>query len=59
MSHLLELVEDACRDQEGKIDFDEWEIMGKSTSTKTTERLPRVTSQADQEENPNGIYSPR
>jgi hypothetical protein len=34
VSHLLELVEEAGRDKDGKIDFDEWEIMGESTSTK-------------------------
>ena len=33
MSHLLELIEEASRDQDGKIDFNEWEIMGKSIST--------------------------
>jgi hypothetical protein len=62
VSHLLELVEEACWTQDGKIDFDEWEIMGKSTSTKPTEYTeysPRVTSQADQEKNSHGISSPR
>ena len=34
MSHLLELVEEADRNKDGKIDFLEWEIMGKSTSIK-------------------------
>ncbi len=34
MSHLLELVEEADRNKDGKIDFSEWEIMGKSTSMK-------------------------
>lgn len=29
MSHLLELVEEADRNQDGKLDFDEWETMGK------------------------------
>jgi hypothetical protein len=29
VSHLLELVEEADRNRDGKIDFDEWEIMGK------------------------------
>ena len=29
VSHLLELVEEADRNQDGKIDFEEWEIMGK------------------------------
>lgn len=28
MSHLLELVAEADRDRNGKIDFDEWQIMG-------------------------------
>ena len=32
MSHLLELVEGVDRNQDGKIDFDEWQIMGKSES---------------------------
>jgi len=32
VSHLLELVEEADRNQDGKIDFDEWQIMGKSES---------------------------
>jgi hypothetical protein len=30
VSHLLELVEEADRNKDGKIDFSEWEIMGKS-----------------------------
>lgn len=30
VSHLLELVEDADRDKNGRIDFDEWKLMGKS-----------------------------
>ncbi|KAH9996871.1 mitochondrial NADH dehydrogenase [Russula vinacea] len=34
VSHLLELVEEACRDQEGKIDFEEWEIMVKRIKKK-------------------------
>ena len=28
VDHLLELVEEADRNQDGKIDFDEWQIMG-------------------------------
>ena len=28
VSHLLELVEEADRNQDGKIDFEEWKIMG-------------------------------
>jgi hypothetical protein len=44
VSHLLELVEGVDRNQDGKIDFDEWQIMGKSASTKPTGYLPRVTS---------------
>lgn len=28
VSHFMELVEDADRDKNGKIDFEEWEIMG-------------------------------
>ena len=61
MSHLLELIEEASRDQDGKIDFNEWEIMGKSISTKllNTEYLPRATSKANQEKNPYGRNSPR
>ena len=34
VSHLLELVEEADRNKDGKIDFSEWEIMGKSISMK-------------------------
>lgn len=30
MSHLLELVQEADRDGNGKIDYGEWEIMGTS-----------------------------
>jgi hypothetical protein len=32
VSHLLELVEEADRNQDGKIDFDGWQIMGESES---------------------------
>ena len=28
MSYLLELVDEADKNKDGKIDFDEWEIMG-------------------------------
>ena len=28
MSHLLELVDEADKNKDGKIDFSEWEIMG-------------------------------
>lgn len=28
MSHLLELVDEADKNKDGKIDFDEWQIMG-------------------------------
>ena len=28
VNHLLELVDDADRNHDGKIDFDEWQIMG-------------------------------
>jgi hypothetical protein len=59
VSHLLELVEEADRNQDGKIDFDEWEIMGKPNINESTEYLPRATSQADQEKNSHGSYSPR
>jgi len=34
VSHLLELVEEADRNQDGKIDFDEWEIMVKRIKKK-------------------------
>jgi EF hand len=37
VSHLLELVEEADRNRDGKIDFDEWEIMGKSPAAAVTE----------------------
>lgn len=40
VSHLLELIEEASRDQDGKIGFGEWEIMGKSTSTKLLNTYP-------------------
>jgi hypothetical protein len=33
VSHLLELVEEADRDKDGKINFDEWQIMGKQVIT--------------------------
>ena len=29
VSHLLELVDEADKNKDGKIDFDEWEIMGR------------------------------
>lgn len=32
MSHLLDLVDEADKNKDGKIDFDEWEIMGTSPS---------------------------
>lgn len=32
MSHLLELVDEADRNKDGKIDFDEWETMGEFCS---------------------------
>jgi hypothetical protein len=35
VSHLLELVEEAGRNQDGKIDFDEWKIMGEPESRET------------------------
>ena len=28
MSHLLELVDEADKNKDGKIDFEEWEVMG-------------------------------
>jgi len=40
VSYLLELVEEADRNKDGKIDFSEWEIMGKSTSNETIVYLP-------------------
>jgi len=40
VSHLLELVEEADRNKDGKIDFSEWEIMGKSTSMKLLYTYP-------------------
>ena len=30
ISHFMEFVEAADRDKNGKIDFEEWELMGKS-----------------------------
>lgn len=32
VSHLLELVDEADKNKDGKIDFDEWQIMGMSRS---------------------------
>lgn len=29
VGHLLELVEEADRDKNGRIDYDEWKLMGK------------------------------
>lgn len=37
VSHLLDLVDDADRNKDGKIDYDEWKLMGKcSFSTEIT-----------------------
>jgi EF hand len=60
VSHLLELVEEADRNKDGKIDFDEWEIMGKQTIAIlcTTDSSPYTTSQTHQEKNTHGCYSP-
>ena len=44
MSHLLELVEGADRSQDGKIDFDEWQIMGKPESYEAN----RILTEGDQ-----------
>jgi hypothetical protein len=44
VSHLLELVEEADRNKDGKIDFSEWEIMGKSKLMKLFVYLPRAIS---------------
>ncbi len=35
----MELVEDADRDKNGKIDYEEWEIMGVSGSVATNENV--------------------
>lgn len=37
MSHLLELVDEADKNKDGKIDYAEWEIMG----TPVRSRYPR------------------
>ena len=34
MSHLLELVDEADKNKDGKIDYAEWEIMGKATRSR-------------------------
>lgn len=34
VEHILELVEETDRSKDGKIDFDEWEIMGKPALVK-------------------------
>jgi len=45
VSHLLELVEEADRNQDGKIDFDEWKIMGEPEScAKPIEYSSNVTA---------------
>jgi hypothetical protein len=44
VSHLLELVEEADRNKDGKIDFSEWEIMGKSTLMKLLCTYPATVS---------------
>jgi hypothetical protein len=60
VSHLLELVEEADRNHDGKIDFDEWEIMGKpEPAPAVAEYSLRVTSQADQENNTHVCEIPR
>ena len=41
VSYLLELVDEADKNKDGKIDYDEWEIMG------TSEGVPPVCSHAD------------
>jgi hypothetical protein len=60
VSHLLELVEEADRNKDGKIDFDEWQVMGKQAIPipYTTNSSPCATSQTDQEKNAHGCYSP-
>ena len=51
MSHLLELVEEADRNRDGKIDFEEWEIMGerlrstKPPVTHSTRLVKRIKKQ--------------
>jgi hypothetical protein len=61
VSHLLELVEEADRNRDGKIDFDEWEIMGKldPPAVVAAEYSPGMTSQADQENNTHVCEIPR
>jgi hypothetical protein len=58
--HLLELVEEADRNKDGKIEFDEWKIMGNHAIAilYTTDSSPCATSQTDQEKNTHGCYSP-
>jgi EF hand len=60
VSHLLELVEEADRNKDGKIDFDEWKIMGKQAIAILcmTNSSLYTTSQTDQEKSTHGCYSP-
>ncbi|KAH8106890.1 nucleotide-binding domain-containing protein [Cristinia sonorae] len=43
VAHLLELVDEADKNKDGRIDFDEWEIMGKFGRIKA--RIPMAESQ--------------
>jgi len=37
MDHFLELVDEADRDKNGKIDFGEWEVMGEASISRLTD----------------------